>query len=371
MKILVVSLLRLGDLFMQKALLKSLRQQHPECEIHFLIHREFQKIQSFFPEVRDFHFFERQEWSQWINQAEVPLFKPLKHLGHLIEELNALKFDKVWNWTHQNGSAYLMELIQAREKVGLQSQHGQIRLGSSKALRNFNNSFTNLDNCGPHYIEHLSGIFNLPLPQALRVRESLHEKKENLICLQPLSSDAKKNADLEFFRQWIELHQKDRPQDRILVLGAPQEKFQLESFFSSEIIHIGTLNEVAEILQQADLLISVDTAIKHLAALQGTLILEMAFGSAQPAKTGPWSEKYYFLSPTVSCWPCSHSRPCTQPTRVCAQQLRPADLHASITDLINDQPHPLLKKMKNGNLTLNSSGGTHGERNGKLFVTGP
>ncbi len=371
MKILVISLLRLGDILMQKPLLKSMQQKYPGCEIHFLIHREFQMVESFLPEVKAFHFFERQEWSRWINQVEVPLLKPVKSLGTLIQTLNSQKFDMVWNWTHQSGSAYLMELIQAQEKRGLQSEQGRIKINGPKELKNFNDTFTNLDNRGPHYLEHLSAIFQLPLPRPLRVRESLHPKKENLICVQALTSDIKKNWELNRFRQWLDFHQRERPQDKIVFFGAPNEKEQLSVVFPAENLQILTLPEVAQLLRQADLLISVDTAIKHLAVHEGVRVLELAFGSAQPSKTGPWAEEFYHFSPRTSCWPCSHSKDCSQPAQYCAKDLSPNDLHLAVMDLIHGRVHRQLKKITNENSTFYGSGGTHVERNGKLFITSP
>ncbi len=364
MKILVVSLLRLGDLLMQKNLLGSVAKKYPQAEIHFLIYREFQAANHFLTEVHKFHYFERTEWSNWINQAEVPLLKPVKELGKLINSLNEEKFDRVWNWTHQKSSAYLMELIQSKEKVGLQTKSGKFTLGGSENLKDFNKQFTELNNEGPHYLVHLAKIFNLEIPSPKFMRSSLREDKENLICIQPLTSDAKKNWDLRFFREWISQHQRLRPQDQICVFGSPAEKTLLEREFPLHMVKILKLYEVEKILANADLLLTVDTAIKHLATLAGTQILELSFGSAQPKKTGAWMNEYHVIVPTVDCWPCSHSKNCSQATHACAEELTAMDLGQIVVSLIEGKQHKKLKKYNN---TILSSGGTHVEGNRKLL----
>lgn len=349
---------------MQKPLLGSVFKKYPNAEIHFLVQRDFQSAQSFFPEVKKFHYFERQEWSKWINQQEVPLFKPLQFLGKLIDELNAENFDQVWNWTHQKGSAYLMELISAREKMGLQTIHGQFTFSGSKPLKIFNDTFSELNNQGPHHLAHLAAISGIDKPRPLRVRRSLHLEKENLICLQPLTSDPKKNWQLSSFRKWISLHKSERPQDQIYVLGAPSEQNVLLHEFPKEMVKILNLADAAKILEQTDLLISTDTAIKHLAALCGTQILELAFGSAQPRKTGPWSEEFDCVLPKVQCWPCSHSKACSQPSHLCGQELKPQDLHHIVLSVMREETTDRWINYKNDfSNTTNSSGGTHVERN--------
>ena len=339
-------------------------KKYPNAEIHFLIYREFQTASHFLTEAHKFHYFERTEWSNWINQAEVPLLKPVKELGRLINTLNEEEFDMVWNWTHQKSSAYLMELIQSEEKVGLQTKFGKFSLGGSDALKNFNDQFVELNNEGPHYLVHLAKIFNLEIPSPEISRSSLRKDKENLICIQPLTSDAKKNWDLRFFKEWIDRHQSLRPQDQICIFGAPAEKPKLEEAFPARMIKILKLYEVEKVLQHADLLLTVDTAIKHLAVLTGTQILELSLGSAQPKKTGAWMDQYHVIAPKIDCWPCSHSKSCSQASHACAEELTSKDLGEIVIGLIEGKQHQKLKKYSNAIL---SSGGTHVEGNRKLL----
>ncbi len=46
MKILVLSLLRLGDIIQQEPLLRALRAKHPEAQIHLLVNRQFAQVEK-------------------------------------------------------------------------------------------------------------------------------------------------------------------------------------------------------------------------------------------------------------------------------------------------------------------------------------
>ena len=153
MKILVVSLLRLGDLFMQKNLLPGLFKKYPTAEVHFLIRSEFQSAEIFFPEIKKFYLFEAQRWQKVMHQQNQNILRPLKELTALVDTINQEKFDLILNWTHQKGSAYLLELFQAPIKQGLQTRKGQFVLDNNIWLKKFNDEFSSLAASRHHYLE--------------------------------------------------------------------------------------------------------------------------------------------------------------------------------------------------------------------------
>ncbi len=61
MKILVLSLLRLGDIIQQEPLLKGLREKHPSAEIHLLLNRQFASVERVLDSVVDkYIYFDRE-----------------------------------------------------------------------------------------------------------------------------------------------------------------------------------------------------------------------------------------------------------------------------------------------------------------------
>lgn len=321
MKILVISLLRLGDLLMQKHLLAGLLKKYPNAEIHFLIRSEFQSIEFFFPEVKKFFHFDGLRWQSLMQKQNQNILRPLKELTDLLDRLNNEKFNLIMNWTHQKGSAYLVELIDANEKLGLQTRQGQFFLGDNIWLKEFNNHFGTLGPSKYHYLEYLSRIFEIELQPPPKVLRSYVPGQVNRVIVQPLTSDAKKNWALKNFRKWIQLHRENFPLDLISLIGSPSESQILHDEFKNEHIHILSLADAYELLLDSHVLVTGDTAIKHLGAWAQITTIELALGSAQPSKTGAWQSPQYVLEPKVSCHPCPHTQNCSQSSHLCGEAL--------------------------------------------------
>jgi len=108
---------------------------------------------------------------------------------------------------------------------------------------------------------------------------------------------------------------------QIKILGAPFEKERLSFVFGDKDLLICDLQEVQQYLKDAELLITGDTSIKHIAAQIGTPIIEIAIGSSDPQKTGAFSKNKTVLQTMVPCAPCGHSQACFQKSHVCAEEI--------------------------------------------------
>lgn len=78
------------------------------------------------------------------------------------------------------------------------------------------------------------------------------------------------------------------------------------------------------------MLVTLDTAIKHLATWTGTPIVEIALGSSNPNETGAYQEGALILKPQVPCAPCRHSSSCSQSSFVCQEDLSVNSVFAAI-----------------------------------------
>jgi hypothetical protein len=74
-------------------------------------------------------------------------------------------------------------------------------------------------------------------------------------------------------------------------------------------------------VKNAQLFVTVDTAIKHFAAATRTPTLEIALGSSDPFRTGIYRDNAYILRSRIDCAPCSHSSGCHQPRHLCEESL--------------------------------------------------
>lgn len=317
MKILVLSLLRLGDLIQQRVLLNSLREKHPGAEIHLLVNRQFQSVESLFVgEGIRFHYFDRRLLQKTIGEPAFNLFTPLDLLEDLIRSLDAEHFDLALNWTHNRLSAFLLGSLNIPEKKGLVIQGGQVRGLENPWLRYFNNFFSGVGHSFFHYNEILGKAFNLsPRPWPLR------KDPAGPIYFQCFTSEAKKNWPLENYRELFDMLNKEYPNDEVRVLAAPAELETLSTLFPSASLYPCGLGEARELLREARLLITPDTSIKHLAAECGTPVLEIALGSADPVKTAAFADEVHVICEEISCFPCPHGGECSQASRLCAEAL--------------------------------------------------
>ena len=98
------------------------------------------------------------------------------------------------------------------------------------------------------------------------------------------------------------------------------------------------LVELGSVLQQLDLLITVDSGPMHMAAALGIPVLAL-FGPTDPVRTGPYGSRHTVVKvEELSCAPC-FSRECKREKRdhVCMQNMRPTKVVAAVEKLLRSK----------------------------------
>lgn len=335
MKILAVSLLRLGDIIMTVPALRALKKAHPHVELHLLINNQFQSVKSLMPFVDHFHGFDRSALQAGLGEADFSLLHSFDLLKSTVDSLNEKKFDRIYNFTHNNLSAWLISLVDAKEKIGLTyDQAAQAHFGSNwYSYLNHQTEFEGKD------VFHYSDIFQFSVTHSgkrssLAFKETvvgraeaarLRKDRSDLVFIQALSSDSKKDWGLGRWKNFVEELSKFHKEATFMFLAAPNEAVQL-SPIADELVAKGVKAEVAvcslegalSLLQEGRLLISADTAIKHIAAATQIPIVELCLGSSDPYRTGAYRDNVFIVKSKESCSPCVHSRPCHREQHFCA-----------------------------------------------------
>jgi ADP-heptose:LPS heptosyltransferase len=332
MKILVVSLLRLGDIIQQEPLLRGLRAKHPQAEIHMLINQQFSSVQNVLPGLVDrYFFFDRESLQRGLGEAAYNILWSYSQLERLVQDLNQEKYDQVLNFTHNKLSAYLVGAIEAPVKKGLYQQDGRFQGLENRWLRYFNDRFSGVDKSLFHYVELLGSSFDIPVaPQTATPR-----KKSKLVLLQCLTSDVKKNWGLTNYRDLKETIEATLVDYEVCVLGAPFEREALSQVFGESDLLICDLAEAKDHLQNAALLVTGDTSIKHLAAQVGTPIVELVLGSSDWTKTAAFSQNAEIIAGNVPCAPCGHSQACSKATHLCAEKITVDQVFTAVWDQLS------------------------------------
>lgn len=315
MKILVLSLLRVGDLIQQRSLIRRLRARHPGAEIHVLANQGSLTAREIFPEVDLWHAFDREGFQKEVGTAEIPLMTPVVRLQARVQEIAREGYDLILNLTHNRLSAQLANMIPATEKRGLLAQGRGYRRLENNWLRHLNDRFGEKGVVSFHYVDTLAGAFGLEQNEPARLPGGRD------ILLQPFTSDAKKNWKIANWEVLLQALRTSYPDRVIRVLGAPFEKVRLLEHFDEADVEILDWKALALRLRSADVLITGDTSVKHLAASEGVRILELALGSANPRETGSYANNSWILSAQVACAPCAHRSPCRQASHLCGNAL--------------------------------------------------
>lgn len=322
MKVLVLSLLRLGDALMHR---QAADFFDPSWKLSWLINEQVSQLRSIervFDPSTHLHLFPRQSLQDQIVLKEGNFFSAFQSLQSLIWEIRAEDYDLVLDLTHTNLSRAIVAALGITEV-------------QKRPFSHLNEFFKEGRESTFHYVEslvHSFGATNLPeLPTA---KNSFSSK----IVVQPLTSDLKKNWSTDNWCKFLKNIAKENPQYKIRIVGAEFEEHALQKFkLQGFDVFICSLKDLANEIADAKFVISGDTATIHLAALLRVKVFGIYLGSADPTKTGPYLQGSWVVQSTESCAPCVHSSPCYQTQHLCSQQLTAQQITDVFTEFLQNK----------------------------------
>lgn len=340
MKILVMSLLRIGDVAMAAPVLRDLRIKcGPDAKIDLLVNSQAAAIAPLIGSVDRILVFERETLQKGLGRIDVPFFDSYERLSAFVDRLNSEAYDLVVNLTHSRLSGWLMNVVEAKEKQGLVFDPNARASFGSAWFRYLN---TQVDADGTE-VFHFTDVFRFALKlEGVQSRHATLEETDqgrseaeavttdwadpsNLVCVQALTSDTKKEWGVENFSEMLAAFAIRAPRARIAILGAPNERERLEPLVASlagkgvdaKLVIVG-FEGAYSLVKRARLVVSLDTSIKHLAANAGTPILEICLGSSDPYRTGAYADGTVIVKSRELCAPCVHAKPCHREKKFCA-----------------------------------------------------
>lgn len=352
MKILVVSLLRVGDVLMSSGILRDLRAKYPTSQIDLLVNSQCASIAPLLSSVNRVIEFDRAGLQRGLGEVSAPFFESYEKLSALLDQIEGENYDLAINLTQNRLSGWLMGLIEARERRGLVMDNDGRGVFGSNWFRYMNQQI----DLESGEVFHYNDIFRFALgldtvndrtpaltetargqAEAARILEAEMDSDSGkgaatspLVCVQALSSDAKKDWGIERFAKMIASFSARHPEARIAILAAPFEKEKLNPLVGvlkangvPAFLAVSSFEGAFSLLKKASLLITLDTSTKHLAAAAGTKIVEICVGSSDPYRTGADSHGAVIVRSRESCAPCVHSSPCHRDHHACAKRIQP------------------------------------------------
>lgn len=384
MKILILSLLRLGDIILTTPMINGLKSMYPTSQVDLLLNRQFHSVVSILNGINNFYFFDREEIQEASRDSTRALFEPYLRITRLIEKLNACQYDLIVNLTQTRLSGYLMNMIQAGEKSGFYFDSCLNPVFSNDWYKYINEHMPSGCSSQFHMVDAFCNAIGYSKgPRLMSVNSHKKISKdylnffENKYCVvQPLTSDEKKNWGFDNFKNTLHIFQKMCPDIEIVLLAAPFEEGRIQILnqaLTKENIKvkiiISSLDEAYHVISFAELLLTLDTSIKHLAAATSCKIIEICLGSSQYQKTGVYAEGAYILQPITQCIPCHHDLNCHQLDHLCGKKLDPMSV-ALMMKYVLDNNISYIEKLAEMNKSKFKILTTHLPQNGgSWFVT--
>lgn len=300
MKILVIDLLRLGDCLMTVPVINGLNASRRDSEIHMLTFKQCAALQPMIPSVSKWWTLDREELQAGLGEADIPMLTSYSVLKEQLDHINGEKYDLIVNLTQTNFSAWIAGYLKANDRLGLTFDAKGLPHFYSPWFRYLNDQPENAEDIF-HYTDifaHACGIqgrsFAMKTTKAgEREVESLKLNSNGVAVFQLFTSDVKKDWEKA---GWLSLGRKlanAQPDLQMVALGAPNEEARIDEFIAEAKVlgvqvtkAIVSLEGALALLHRADILITGDTSIKHLANATNVKVIELCIGWSDWRRTG-------------------------------------------------------------------------------------
>lgn len=310
MKILVLQLARLGDIYMSWPGLRALRRQYPEAEIHLLTRPRFEAAVEGLTAI-----------DQHLSLPSLHVLSPLVQdqpndqdallrMAEWVTELKEKKYDWVINLTFSPFSSYLTHAIANGErevKVSGYTRYADGSLAFGDELSAYFYAQVGFDRQNR---VHLSDLF-ASLMDVQFIEEDwaapfiptrdLH-LPPNFIAIHVGASEAHKSVSPSFWGDTVRHLLQVLPETSVVLIGSAAEKdlaaWVKAAVPSPRVVDMVGKTQVVElftVLQQAQLLIGPDSAPLHMASLTETPTLNLSLGNVNFWQTGPKASLSFIL----------------------------------------------------------------------------
>ena len=324
-KILIINLRRLGDVYSSAHLISSMSEANP-AEIHMLVYQESVKAAKSLKNVTAIHTINRLDI---ITLKSNKLFSDVDAFSELYKKMIPVKeieWDEVINFSNDPVGTYLTSYLQnsAAKISGIYYDNTHRTVLNNKWSILFNDIMTTVTHSPMHFVDCYHRMAATPLKlngskintqsthglitqkriSLLREEQTLEGKIVKIVGIQIQTSSASKDIPVELLTDFIFLIKKS-PGIIPILLIAPNDQERARAQIISENFKepIATIESdlasLPSILSSLDLLVTPDTAIKHIADLTNTPVLEVSLGTSPFFKQGTYSTNSYVLTDAI------------------------------------------------------------------------
>ena len=308
MKILVLQLARLGDIYMSWPAIRALRRSHPGAEIQILTRPRFSGALEGLGEVDKIRFLSTKQILAPLIQNQPNVTGAFQEVSKVVDELKAEKFDWIINFSFSPVSSYLVHAIsQADTKVSGYTRYDDGFLKIPDDISAYFYAQVGVDRPNRY---HISEIFATMVETDLIEEDWRAPDLRNAWTMQVLpntitihvGASEKKKALTD--SKWIAILSQLRKKcsNPLILIGAEHERPIGEKIMTAvpggnvfNLVGRTNLTEVFQIISQSALIVGCDSAPMHMASLAKTPCLNLSFSSVNFWETGPRSPHSYII----------------------------------------------------------------------------
>jgi ADP-heptose:LPS heptosyltransferase len=301
-KILIINLRRIGDVYTTGHLINSLAATSGNA-ISLLVYKESAKAAINLKNVTNLHVIDRKEI---LTLKTNKLFSDgfaLEQLFTQLREIKNQKWDEIVNYSNDMVGAYICSYLRnSSEKViGVHFNKNRNIVTDNDWELLFNDILPVVEYAPLHFVDCYHKM--LGISHNREGEKLITSSSHNATAFSNISS-IRKNLGISESTELLSLF-KGTPELIPILLIAPIEEerkyaIEINEKFNNEIAVVeADLQAIASVLMNIDILITPDTAIKHIADLTETPVLEVSLGYAPFLKQGSYSQGSLILTDII------------------------------------------------------------------------
>lgn len=325
-RILIINLRRLGDVFSTAHLINSMTATGTN-HVSLLTYKESSKAAENLKNVQELYEIDRKEI---ITLKTNKLFSDgfaLEQLFNQISTIKSQEWDQIINYSNDIVGAYLASYLKDSCKhvigVHFNGQRNVVTQNDWELL--FNDVLPVVKYAPVHFVDCYHKMAGVSLVKdgaklktnprynesafnninAVRKAHSVPEGQSKIIAIQLKTADASKDIPEQTLHELVTLIKANEELIPFLLIAPnDQERRMAEEFnkrHNDELVVVeADLLAITSVLMNIDLLITPDTAVKHIADLTDTPVVEVSLGHAPFLKQGSYSKDALILTDTIA-----------------------------------------------------------------------
>ncbi len=297
MKILVIQLARLGDIFMMWPALRAMRRAYPDAQIEVLTREKFTTALSGLDAINKVRILPSRDLAEPLFDAKIDIKEAFDRTSHFVDQLRSENYDWILNFTFSPISSYLTHAISGpKTRVSGYTRHADGFLSIPDDISAYFYAQVGVNRSNRY---HLCEIFGTMvgtdlLPEDFRAPLFLAGPINGAeVAIHVGASEAHKQVSTEKWIAVINQYLKISG-DRIVLIGAPNECGIAETILSSvpadrvhSLVGRTQVSDLFSVLSGCKVLVGADSAPMHIATLTGTPCLNLSLQGVNFWETGP------------------------------------------------------------------------------------